>query len=148
MPSVDAVDNIPQLVADISQDIRNVPSQQEADAHAVACRGMIERLNEQMRSDPDGADLYASWSTAMSHLESAAELKSASFDDAGGAIGQTKLLSMGASLQAAQGAAISTQRLIEQRGNPALARQRQEKFRERANSYEEQQRPSDEHILN
>ena len=148
MPSVDAVDSVPQLVADISADIRNAPTQQEADAHAFACRGMVEQLNAKMRADFDKVDLYSSWSSAMSHLESAARYKSASFDDPGGVIGQAKLSNMAASLSAAQGAAITTQRFIEERNNPALARQRYEDFRRRMDSYESQQRPADGPILN
>lgn len=135
-PSVDAVDNIPQMVADISADIRSAPSQQEADAHAFACQGMIEKLNEKMRSDPGNADLYGQWSKTMGHLESAAMYKSASFDDPGGATGETKLATMGAMLNAAQGAATTTQQMIEERRNPALARQRREEFRKRLDSYE------------
>ena len=148
MPSVDAVDSVPRLVADISRDIRNASSQQEADAHAFACRGMVEQLNAKMRADFDKVDLYSSWSSAMSHLESAARYKSASFDDPGGAIGQVKLSNMAASLGAAQGAAITTQRFIEEQNNPALARQRQEDFRRRMDSYESQQRPAEGPIFN
>lgn len=140
-PSVDASDNVPQIVADISSDIRNSRSKEETDAHAFACAGMVEQLNEKMRSEPDRVDIYSSWSSAMSALQQAAEDKSASFDDPGGALGQTKIYSMEASLNAARGSAISTQRFIEERRNPALARQRRQDFRDRANSYEQQQRP-------
>lgn len=136
MPPVDAVDSVPQLVADISQDIRNAPTKEEAEAHAFACRGMVEQLNAKMRADFDKVNLYSSWSSAMGHLESAARYKSASFDDPGGAIGQTKLSNMAASLNAAQGAAITTQRFIEEQNNPALAQQRREEFRRRMDSYE------------
>jgi len=87
VPSVDAVDSVPQFVADIAADIRNAPTQQEADAHAFACRGIAEQLRQRMLSDRDSMDIYAQWRTAMSHLESAAQYKSASFDDPGGAIG-------------------------------------------------------------
>lgn len=142
VPSVDAVDSVPQFVADIAADIRNAPTQQEADVHAFACRGIAEQLRQRMLSDRDSMDIYAQWRTAMSHLESAAQYKSASFDDPGGAIGQTKLTTMDAMLNAAQGDAVQTQRFTEEKRNPALVQQRREDFHPRMDYYESQQRPA------
>ena len=143
LPSVDAVDNVPQFVADISQDIRGAQSKQEAEAVAFACRGLKQELQARMRNDPDDRFICGQWSIAMSQLEGAANFKSASFDDPGGAIGQTKLTNMAAMLNAAQGAAATTQQLIEEKNNPALAQQRRDAFRSQADAYTQQQRPAD-----
>lgn len=136
LPSVDAVDNVPQLVADISRDIRGAQSKQEAEAVAFACRGLEQELQARMRRDLDNRFVWGEWSTAMSQLANAAEYKSASFDDPGGAIGPTKLSTMAVMLNAAQGSGVQTQRLIEEKNNPALAQQRRDAFHRQVESYE------------
>ncbi len=141
LPAVDAVSNVPQLVADISQDIRGAQSKQEAEAVAFACRGLEQDLQARIRRDLDNRFIWGEWSVAMSQLANAAEYKDASFDDPGGAIGQTKLYTMASLLTAAQGSAVQTQRLIEEKNNPALAQQHREEFRRRMDYYEAQQRP-------
>ena len=129
-------DSVPQIIADISADIKAANTAVRADQITFACHRIEANLRDQARNNVKDVDISSNWAMAMGHLASAAEAKSALLSNPPDYDVQRLSMNLNAELFNAKNSGKAAQQFIDEKNNPDLARQNRERFRQRTDEYE------------
>ncbi|RYX84266.1 hypothetical protein EON83_11260 [bacterium] len=132
--------SISQEVDNIANQIRQAPTEEEANNHVLATARMANEIRSKISSDSRNALIYSTFESAMLNLNSAAKAKAQWFHPWNADDAKSKILIMESQLIAAQGMAQTTDRELQNERDPALAAQRKRELANRVRFYERQGR--------